>query len=67
MGFIAYLMEKAHRMTAWDYGVFKAVLITFGIIIGAYVSDFVRLYIWYFAAVFAALDGVLIYRLFGRR
>jgi putative Mn2+ efflux pump MntP len=67
MGIVAHLLEKARRMTAWDYGVFKAVLITFGIIVGAYVSDLVRQYAWYFAAVFAALFGILIYRLFGRR
>jgi putative Mn2+ efflux pump MntP len=67
MGFIAHLMEKARRMTVWDYGVLKAVLVTFGIIIGAYLSDFVRQYIWYVAVVFAVLYGVMIYRLFGSK
>jgi uncharacterized membrane protein YfcA len=66
MGLIAYLMEKARRMTAWDYAVFKGVLITLGIMIGAYLSAFVRQHIWYFAALFGALFGVLVYRLFAR-
>ena len=64
MGFIASMMEKAGRFTLWDWAVLKAVLILLGIIIGAYVSKFVRKHIWYFAAAFIVLYGIIIYRLF---
>ena len=57
---INWAEKKIRKMSICTFGLTKAVLILFGIIVGAYISTFVRQHIWYFAALFAALYAALL-------
>ena len=67
MGFKKYFEEKIHKLTLWDMYLIKIVLIIFGIIIGAYISTFVKQYLWYFVGAFVMLYAILLYRFFKKK
>ena len=63
MKIIEWAEERFRRFTVWDIGVFKTALVVFGLIIGAYVADFVKQYVWYLGALFVLLYAYLVYRM----
>ena len=48
MGLIKWLSKKMEKLTIWDIACVKWSSILFGIIIGAYIADFTKQYLWYF-------------------
>jgi len=48
MGLIKWLEQKMKTLTIWDIAFVKWSAVLFGIIIGAYIADFTKQYIWYF-------------------
>ena len=67
MGFKKCFEEKIHKLTLWDMALIKTTLIVFGIIIGAYISTFVKQYLWYFVGAFVVLYAILLYRFFRKK
>ena len=51
MGLIKWSSKKMKRLTIWDIAFIKWSAVLFGIIIGAYIADFTKQYIWYFVIV----------------
>jgi len=64
MKLLKWSEKKIRKLSIWDFALVKIVLIIFGVIIGAYVSDFVKQYLWYFAGAFVVLYGILFYKIF---
>jgi len=56
--------EKIKKLTMCDFALLKTILIIAGIVIGAYISLFVKQYVWWFVAVFVIGYVVLLYRMF---
>lgn len=52
------------KMTVWDMSLLKSTMVLIGIILGAYISTFVKTNIWYFAGVTAVLYIILLKRVF---
>ena len=50
-----YFNKKIKKITLWDFALIKTCLIIFGIMIGAYISNFVKINIWYFLIAFVIL------------
>lgn len=46
MGLISWVNKKIPKLNVWDIGCIKWASILFGIIIGAYIADFTKRYIW---------------------
>ncbi|MBW2975653.1 hypothetical protein KY366_08085 [Candidatus Woesearchaeota archaeon] len=55
MGLLSWADEKAKRLDVWDIGCIKWSSVLFGIIIGAYISDLAKRYIWILAAMVVLL------------
>lgn len=64
MNLIKWSEEKIRKMNFWDMGLVKFVCIFFGLILGAYISNFVRQYIWIFLILFLAGYITALYRFF---
>lgn len=64
MGLISWSMSKVKNLTIWDWVMLKTDLIIVGLVIGAYVSDFVKTYLWYIITLWVILEVVLLYRIF---
>jgi hypothetical protein len=62
MRFYDWINSKVQAQNIWDIGVLKFFVVTVGIIMGAYISDFVIQNIWYFAVISIILFILLIYR-----
>ena len=62
MRFYDWINSKVQAQNIWDIGVLKFFVLTVGIIMGAYISDFVIQNIWYFAVISIILFILLIYR-----
>ena len=62
MRFYDWINSKIQAQNIWDIGVLKFFVVTVGIIMGAYISDFVIQNIWYFAVISIILFILLIYR-----
>ena len=50
MGLIQWVEERTGALGVWDIGVLKIYCVLFGMIVGAYVSTFVREHVWWFVA-----------------
>ena len=48
MGLIGWANERIKILNIWDIGCIKWSCIFFGIIIGAYIADFTKKYLWLF-------------------
>ena len=46
-------MLKPKTYGLWDLGVVKLCVLSYGMVAGAYLSDWVKAHLWLFAAVFA--------------
>jgi len=64
MKLIKWGERKIQKMTFWDMALTKFVLIFFGLIVGAYISSFIKQYIWLFIILWIAGYITLIYNLF---
>jgi hypothetical protein len=62
MRFYDWINSKVQAQNIWDIGILKFFVVTVGIIMGAYISDFVIQNIWYFAVISIILFILLIYR-----
>ena len=59
MGVIQWAEERAKSLNLWDIGVLKIYCVLFGMIVGAYVSSFVRDHVWWFGGAVLILGGYL--------
>ena len=67
MGLLKYSEKKIRNLTVWDFGLVKILLALFGIIIGAYISAFVKQNVWYFGGAFVVLYPIVLYRVFKKK
>ncbi len=59
--------KKIKKLTMCDFALLKTILIIAGIVIGAYISLFVKQYVWWFVAVFVIGYIVLLFRMFKKK
>ncbi|MBR9690947.1 hypothetical protein GOV08_04655 [Candidatus Woesearchaeota archaeon] len=64
MGIFSWAEEKIQSLSVWDFGVVKTMLILLGMIIGAYVSSFVKSYVWYIAGIIILSYIHILYKMF---
>ena len=64
MGLIQWVERRTKTLNMWDIGVLKIYCVLFGMIVGAFVSTFVREHVWWFAGVVLVLGVGLGYRWF---
>lgn len=64
MGVIQWAEERTEALNTWDIGILKIYCVLFGMIVGAYVSSFVRDHVWWFAGVVLVLGGYLGFKWF---
>ena len=64
MGLILWAEERTRAMSIWDIGVLKIYCVLFGMIVGAYVSTFVKGHVWWFVGVVLVLGIGLGYKWF---
>ena len=67
MGVIQWAEERAKSLNLWDIGALKIYCVLFGMIVGAYVSSFVRDHVWWFGGAVLILGGYLGIRWFTAR
>ncbi|MCX8083134.1 MAG: hypothetical protein N3D17_07090 [bacterium] len=67
MTLIKWSEDKIHRMNVWDMALVKIICILLGLILGAYTSEFIRHYIWFFLIPVLFLYIIAIYRFFIRK
>jgi hypothetical protein len=48
MGILEWAEKRTSAMTIWDVGVLKIWCVLFGVIVGAYISTFVKENLWWF-------------------
>jgi len=48
VGLIQWAEQRTRALSLWDIGVLKIYCVLFGMIVGAYVSSFVRQQVWWF-------------------
>jgi len=61
---IAKLMDSAKKYNVWDYGWFKMTLCSFGILLGAYFSQFFLRYIYIIWILFIVSYVWIMYKTF---
>ena len=64
---ISWAEKKIKKMTFWDMTLTKFTAMFFGLIIGAYISGFVRQHIWLFLILFIAGYITAAYRFFVKK
>ena len=64
MDLFMWAEEKSQSLTIWDIGVLKIYCVLFGVVVGAYVSTFVREQVLWFVAAVIVLGGGFGYRWF---
>lgn len=62
MGIIEWANLKVKAQNLWDIGILKIFCTTVGIILGAYISNFVIQYVWWFVVISIVLFIWLMYR-----
>lgn len=67
MNLFKWAEKKIRKLSIWDFSLVKTALIIFGIIVGAYISTFVKQHVWYFIAVFVLLYAIVLYRVFKKK
>ena len=67
MGLIQWAEERTKSLNLWDIGALKIYCVLFGMIVGAYVSSFVRDHVWWFGGAVLILGGYLGIRWFTAR
>jgi hypothetical protein len=64
MGAFEWAEGKTNAMTLWDVGALKVYCVLFGMIVGAYVPNFVTEHVWWFVVPVLVLGVVVGYRWF---
>ena len=64
MGILQWAEKKTKGMTIWDIGVLKVYCVLFGVIVGAYLSSFVRENVLWFVVSVLILGSTVGYRWF---
>jgi hypothetical protein len=64
MSLIQWAEGKTKALGIWDIGILKIYCVLFGIIVGAYISGFVRQHVWWFVVPVAVLGLGLGFRWF---
>lgn len=64
MQLLRWAEGRTKALTVWDIGVLKIYCVLFGMIVGAYLSSFVREGVWWFVGAVLLLGGGLGYRWF---
>ncbi len=64
MSLFKYIDLKVKATTVWDIGILKLLVVVGGMIFGAYYSEFVLKYMWYFYISFIVLLVLMLYRMF---
>ena len=64
MGILQWAEKKTKGMTIWDIGVLKVYCVLFGVIVGAYLSSFVRENVVWFVVSVLILGSTVGYRWF---
>ena len=64
MKILRWAERRTRALTIWDIGVVKIYCVLFGMIVGAYLSSFVKQEVWWFGAAVLILGGGLGYRWF---
>ena len=64
MKILRWAERRTRALTIWDIGVVKIYCVLFGMIVGAYLSSFVKQEVWWFVAAVLILGGGLGYRWF---
>ena len=62
--FIKKIIETANQYTLWDYFCLKTTLLSLGILIGTYFSDFLTNYTFFLWAIFLVAYVSIMYRTF---
>ena len=64
MGLIGWANERIKILNIWDIGCIKWASILFGVIIGAYIADFTKQYLWIIVALAIVLIIKPLYKMF---
>ena len=64
MGVFQWAEKRAKGMTIWDIGVLKVYCVLFGMLVGAYLSGFVKQEVGWFVTAVLILGGWVGYRWF---
>lgn len=64
MGILQWAEKKTKGMTFWDIGILKVYCVLFGVIVGAYLSSFVRENVVWFVVCVLVLGSTVGYRWF---
>ncbi len=67
MNLFTWSEQKIQKFNIWDITAFKTYLFFLGAIIGAYFSEFVLGYIWYFVVIVVFSLLWLLYKMFGKQ
>jgi hypothetical protein len=67
MGLMKWADSIVKKMGVWDVAALKLYVAIFGVVLGAYISVFVKQYVWYFVAVFLVLMVRMLYIVFGKK
>ena len=62
--FYKRVMSAARKYTVADYGFFKFLMISFGILLGAYLPQFFQSFIWLIWIIFIVSAFWMIYKIF---
>lgn len=64
MGLFAWAESTVKKLDVYDFAVLKTAVAIFGIVIGAYIAEFVKLYVVWFIIAFVVLYTYLLYKVF---
>ncbi len=64
MGLISWADGKLKNLNVWDIGCIKWASLLLGVIIGAYIADFVVQYLWVFIVLVVLLSVRVLYKMF---
>lgn len=64
MVLVTWAQKRIKKMNIWDFGFFKLSLLILGMILGAYLSNFVLTNVWIFIALFAVFYLIVLIRIF---
>ena len=62
MGIVQWAKERTKNLSMWDISLLKLYCAIFGIVVGAYISDFVKQYVYIFIIAFVLLGIGLAYK-----
>jgi hypothetical protein len=64
MSLFAWAEKAISGFNIWDIAIFKTYLFSLGIIVGAYISDFVKKKVWIFIIIVVLSGAWLVYKMF---